>query len=165
MVRIDCLIFGYRKLIIDADDLSKVTSIFINNGISSTISNSGEIIVRERDLSKIKNLLQGRVCFSCSEPQGICGKWISFPYKKTLVASIVISILILALSSLFVWDVRVVGNENITDSEIIYELSLHGFEVGSLWLRMEKSKIEASFLQSKSSLERRKIHKRNCHCV
>ena len=98
MVRIDCLIFGYRKLKIDADDLSKITSIFINNGISSTISKDGTIIVRERDYNKIRGIMQGRMVIRASDPMGLYGKWIKLRHKKTLLVSLVISLLIFMFS-------------------------------------------------------------------
>ena len=64
MVKIDCLLFGYRRLKVDAEDLSKLTSIFIRSGVFSSISDDQTVVVRERDLEKIKNLLKGRIEFT-----------------------------------------------------------------------------------------------------
>ena len=160
MVRIDCLVFGYRKLKISGDDLSRVTSIFINNGISSTINNDGTIIVRERDFTKIQNLLQGRIEFIASEPKGLYGRWKKFKYKKTLIFSLVISAMLFAGSTSLVWDIRIVGNESIPDSEIILGLSHEGFEVGSLWGRVDKSVVESSFLKQNSNISWININRR-----
>ncbi len=160
MVRIDCLIFGYRKIKINADDLSKITSTFINNGISSTIGNDGTIIVRERDYNKIRNIMQGRMEFSISEPMGIYGKWIKLRHKKTLFVSLVISLLIFMFSSNLIWDIRVEGNESIPDSEIVYELSKQGLEVGGFWKSVDKSAAEYAFLRNNEKISWININRR-----
>ena len=160
MVRIDCLVFGYRKLSINADDLSSVTSKFINNGISSTINNDGTIIVRERDFEKIQNILQGRIEYSTSKAMGLYGWWKRFKHKKALLFSLLISAILYAYSSSLVWDIRIDGNESIPDSEIILELSNQGFEVGSSWSKVDKSVVESSVLKNNGNISWININKR-----
>jgi similar to stage IV sporulation protein len=45
-----------------------------------------------------------------------------------------------------VWDVRVVGNENVSDYRLIDALSASGFGVGDRWNRIDKNKVEVSLL-------------------
>ena len=66
MVKIDALIFGYRRLKIDPVDLSVFTSLLIRASIPSVINNDGTLTVRERDFEKTKELMSGRIDFTYS---------------------------------------------------------------------------------------------------
>ena len=146
MVKINYIIFGYRKLTIDPQDLSTVTSIFIRSSIPSSINNDGTITVRERDFEKIKGILSGRIDFSHSEPLGLYGRWIRLEHKGAIISACVISFLIALFLSSVVWDVRVSGNETLTADEIIGTLSDCGFKVGSFWVATDRSKLESDCL-------------------
>ena len=152
MVKIDALIFGYRRLRIDPGDLSALTSILIQNAIPSVINNDGTVTVKERDFEKIKRLISGRIDFSHSEPLGLYGFWKRLDHKLPIVTSVILSALIVIVLSEFVWDIRVEGNENITDSEIILLLSECGFEVGDFWLFVDRGEIEATFLDASNDI-------------
>ena len=160
MVRIDCLIFGYRRLQIDPNDLSKLTSIFIRSGIFSSIENNGSIVVRERDISKIQALLKGRIEYSCSEPLGIYGKWLRLEHKRPVIAAALISVLITIVLSSLVWDVRIDGNELISDEEIIEELSDLGFGIGRAWINVNRGELESDFLLNNSDIAWININRR-----
>lgn len=146
MVKIDALVFGYRRITVSPDDLSEFTGILIRAHIPSVINNSGTITVRERDFEKIKGLIAGRIDFSYSEPLGIYGKWKRMSHKIPILISLCLSILMIVLLSNIIWDVRVDGNEKLTDSEIILELSECGLGIGDFWRLVDRSKIETSFL-------------------
>ena len=152
MAKIDALIFGYRRLRIDPDDLSALTSILIRNAIPSVIKNDGTVTVKERDFEKIKSLISGRIQFSCSEPLGLYGFLKRLDHKLPIVVSVMISALTVIIFSGFIWDIRVEGNENITDSEIILSLSECGFEVGNFWMFIDRSEIEAAFLDASADI-------------
>ena len=90
MVRIDCLIFGYRRMKIEPSDLSELTSFFIRAAIYSHINSDGFIIVRERDVGKIQDLLKGRINFSLSEPMGLYGRWLRLEHKRSRIAAVLL---------------------------------------------------------------------------
>lgn len=152
MVRIDCLIFGYRKLKIDPADLSSVTSVLLRSSIPSRINSDGTLTVRERDFEKIKTLFSGRIDFEHSEPLGLAGKYKLLPHKAAYLSALVVSLALVLLLSSIVWDVRVEGNENIPDSEIRLGLSECGFSVGNLWPMLNRSKIEAIYLEKEKRI-------------
>lgn len=54
-------------------------------------------------------------------------------YKKRpgLVVGLIIMLMLTKLSTMFVWDISVEGNVNVSDAEILTALSEHGFSVGS----------------------------------
>ncbi len=160
MVRIDCLIFGYRRLKINPEDLSEFTSLMIRASIFSSINNSGEIIVRERELVKIIGILKGRIEFVCSEPLGLYGRWIRFEHKRSAVAAMIISALILVLLSGIVWDIRISGNEELGDEEIIEMLDNSGFGIGNFWGLVNRVEIESDMLCEENKIAWININRR-----
>ena len=75
MVGIDCLIFGYRRISVSPDDLSLASSILIRASVPSRIGYEGELIVRERDFTKIQALFKGRIDYTYSETLGLYGRY------------------------------------------------------------------------------------------
>ncbi len=146
MVRIDCLIFGYRRLKIEPNDLSLVTSILIRSSVFSSINSDGTITVKEKDFEKIKSLLSGRVDFSFSDPLGLYGKCLRLENKRAIICALAFSLFLTLFLSGVVWDVRVSGNERISADEVIDLLYDSGFGVGDLWLLSDKSAIESDCL-------------------
>lgn len=160
MVKIDALIFGYRRLKIAPDDLSLFSSLLLRASIPSVINNDGTITVRERDFDKTCNIISGRMGFSYSEPLGLYGWWKRLKYKKTIMISLVISIFMLIFLSGLVWDIRVEGNVEITDTEIIIGLKECGFKIGDSWKKTDRSSIETQFLERCSNLAWININRR-----
>ncbi len=160
MVRIDCLVFGYRRLKIAPEDLSELTSIFIRSSVFSTISDEGTVIVRERDIEKIKALLSGRIDYSYSEPLGLYGGWLRTSHKGALICGFVISLILILLLSSVVWDVRVSGNESLEAGEIVDTLSECGFGIGDFWIVKNRSVIEAEVLSTNKKIAWININRR-----
>ena len=160
MAKIDALIFGYRRLKIDPNDLSTLTSILIRASIPSVINNDGTVTVRERDFENILKLISGRMEFSHSEPLGLYGFWKRLENKIPIIISVIVSTLMVVVFSGFVWDIRVEGNEVLTDSEIILSLSECGFEVGDFWYLVDRGRIEAAFLDASGVISWINLNKR-----
>ena len=160
MVKIDLLIFGYRKLSVSPDDLSLVTSLLLRASIPSRINSDGSLSVRERDFSRIASLFQGRIEFEYSEPLGLLGKWKSLKNKPALIISVAVSAILIMLLSSLVWDVRIEGNEQIPDSEIILQLSQCGLEIGSFWRKTDTAEVENKLLSSYEDISWVNINRR-----
>ena len=160
MAKLNLWIFGYRKMKIMPEDISYVTSVLLRNSIPSVINNDGTITVRERDFLKTFDLLSGRIEIYYSEPLGLYGFWKRVPYKATLVVSCLMSLCIVLALSEVVWDIRVEGNTEITDSEVIFGLSECGFQIGDFWLTSDLGKVENAFLQSSNSVSWISINRR-----
>ena len=160
MVKIDAFVFGYRKLKINPESLSTVTEILLRAAISSSINNDGTITVRERDFEKTKKILSGRVDFTYSVPLGLVGFVRRIRNRWSIVIALMISVLITYLSSEIVWDVRVEGNDKLTDSEITIGLSDLGFGIGDVWRVKNLSEIETAYLNSNDSISWININRR-----
>ena len=162
MVKIEFALFGYRRITVNAENVSLLSSILLRAGIPSIINSDGHIIIRERDFEKTKDLLSGRMDFAYSEPLGAYGAWKKCRYKAAMLISFVVTSLLVCLLSGVIWDIRVEGNSNVTDAEIILELNEYGFEVGQLWSSVNKSEVEASLLDSNDKLSWININRRGC---
>lgn len=160
MVRIDMHLFGYRRIKIDPCDLSSATSYLLRASIPSVIDNEGSITIRERDFEKTRKILQGRIDFTYSGPLGLYGFWKRLQYKWAVVISLVFSLSLVIFLSQLVWDIRVDGNENITDRQVIESLRDCGFEMGDIWFTRNKGKIEAAFLSSNENVSWININRR-----
>ncbi len=160
MAKIDFFIFGYRKLKIDPADLSLVTGILIRASIPSVINNDGTITVRERDFEKIDGLISGRIGFTYSDAKGIYGFLSGISNRGTLLFAAAISSLVLIFLSSLVWDIRVDGNEKITDSEVILALKQCGFEIGDFWINTDTEKIESALLNTNENISWVNINRR-----
>lgn len=160
MVRLDALVFGYRKIGISPDNLSLVTSIFIRAGIISIFNADGTLTVKERDIVRVRSLLAGKVDFIESETFGLFGIYKRIEHKKTLLIASIVSIFMVILSSSVVWDIRIEGNERIPDSQIIMQLSRCGFSLGDFWSFMDRSEIESRFLKENLDISWININRR-----
>lgn len=160
MVKIDALIFGYRSIRISPEDLSSVTSFLLRASIPSVINSDGSIIVRERDFIKTKDILQGRIEFTYSEPRGLYGSWKRLANKWAIVISLTLAVLLVILLSQLIWDIRVEGNTRITDAQVISSLKECGFEIGDLWLMTDKGRIETDFLKENDNVSWININRR-----
>lgn len=160
MVRIDALVFGYRKIKISADDLSIVTSIFIREGIISIFNSDGTLTVRERDAAKARSFLSGKVEFSESETLGIYGIYKRIEHKRSIFAASMIGMIFVMLLSSVVWDIRVDGNASIPDSQIVLSLSECGFSIGDFWHFVDRGKIESLYLKENNDISWININRR-----
>lgn len=160
MVRIDCMIFGYRKIKISPENLSSATALLLRNGISSRFNPDGTVTVRERDYVKIQGIFKGRIDFFSTDVLGLYGKIKKAKHKRAMIAALAVSILVSIFLSQLVWDIRVEGNENIPSAKIIYELSECGFNIGDFWWAKDKSDIETLFLLNSDDISWININRR-----
>ena len=159
MVRIDALIFGYRKISVSDDMISEVTSRFIRAGIISSFDADGRIIVRERDVKKFKEVLSG-IDFEQSQMLGVLGAYKRLKHKKAIILSSILGALILVFASSVVWDIRIDGNDTLTDAQVAEALAKSGFSVGDVWLKSDRSRVESELLHNLPEISWVNINKR-----
>lgn len=146
MVRPDALIFGYRVISVAKEDVGHLANILLKLGINADISQSGEIVLRERDLIAFTSAARGRLRFTVSELYGFPGAIRRCKRRYGVIFGVVAVLILNILLSLLVWDIRIEGNERMSDREILELLCESGFEVGGLWMQADKNKIESDML-------------------
>ncbi len=160
MVKIDHLILGYRNFSVSQDEISQAVGILLRAKIPSSIKNGGTISVRERDYKKAQDLFTGKINFKISAPKGVYGIFKRTEKKKAILVGIILSLLLMFFSCSIIWDIRVDGNENITDSFIIEELEYSGFHIGKFFGLIDKSKVEHTFLKNNPEISWININRR-----
>ena len=159
MVRIDFLIFGYRKITLSPEELSEVTSKLLRAKIPSSITNDGKITVRERDIPRVIALGITRV-ENISKPLGLSGALKRIPHKTSVVSALVLSLLIIVLSSFLVWDIRIEGNESIPSVSVEEELTKYGIRKGAFVAKIDESRAEIEMLEENSEISWINVNKR-----
>ena len=159
-VKIDCLLFGYRRITVEEGKTGYATSLLLRARISARGTDLGSFYVRERDFQRACSLLRGRVRFEASDELGIPGVIGRIKCKWAWCVGSLLSALILFYLSGLVWDVRIEGNEKIPDSAVIMALSESGFYTGRRWRAVDMSAVENSVLGEHKEMSWLNINRR-----
>lgn len=146
MARIDAWVFGYRKISIPREHLPTASSLLVRAGIIATVKSEGTITVRERDVPAVRTILGGKIPFSESEVMGAFGAFRRIKHKRSIGAAILVGLVIVFICSYLVWDIRVSGNESMTDTEVSRLLSEAGFQIGDFWHKTDRADVETKLL-------------------
>ncbi|MBO7304087.1 MAG: sporulation protein YqfD [Clostridia bacterium] len=144
MIRPDLFICGYRRFLIDEEDVLYAARLFLSRGVSVRFKNNS-FVVGERKSREIEELLGTRVKFKKSKMLGIGGFLYEWRGRVGIFLALIITASLLLLSGDLVWDVRVEGCEDV-EEEIVAELSECGFSVGTRWSKTDLSKVEVTLL-------------------
>ncbi len=159
MVRVNFLVFGYRRIKVQSEDLKKILALFLHNKISVSAEADGRILISERDFIKFENLLFD-YRYEASEPLGIYGYIKRTKHKKGIIAGVILSVILAAFLGNLVWDIRIEGNSEISEKEIRSTLADCGFDIGVSWFSVNKSRVENKFLALSESLAWININRR-----
>ncbi|MBQ7390436.1 MAG: sporulation protein YqfD [Clostridia bacterium] len=152
MASLNELVFGYRKGKVEPKDMPKLTSIFLKLGITSSITPDGLFTIPEKDSGRFTAYAGGRIRFTLSEPLGVPGFFIRGRKRYGLIFALILICVIYFLSSGLVWDVRVSGNETLSDQSIIDSLEQVGLGVGTSWRETDNSAIENELLMARNDI-------------
>ncbi len=148
MARIELLVFGYRKIYVEKDDLTRASSILLQHSINSYANSDGTISIRERDIKRVRELFDSKIDYKSSDLRGLYGKYKRIPHKPTVALALLISLVLLIVSSGLVWDVRIEGENSASEYFVEYALAEAGFSVGDFWHSRDLSRIETEFLKA-----------------
>lgn len=111
----------------------------------------GAIQMRVR-LSAAKRLRQICACrcieIEVGEPAGLPAWWLRYRRRAGLAVGLLAAVALAVWSSRFVWDVRISGNQTLTDNEILDSLESCGFGVGSSLVGFRADQIENRVLMA-----------------
>ncbi len=150
-MRVDHYVLGYRKITLGDEDRAACVSALLKRGLSAKISNNGVFAVASYRTKKYKSALK-RYDFSVSEIKGLPAFFLKYRYRYGIIVGIMLAFVYIFFSSSFVWDVRIEGNETISDAALREELAMSGFDVGTAWREKELSEIETDVLQRSDSI-------------
>lgn len=142
-------LFGYRKISFEnASELSFAIATLLRSGISAQSDNKGNLYIRERDFLKNKDNISWQKAKNISNPMGLAPRLRALSKRRATLAAITISFLLMLASPSVIWDVRVSGNELLSERDVTSALEPLGLTVGMLWPMVDKSEIEASLLDA-----------------
>lgn len=145
MVKIDNLLFGYRKITVPKERLSRICTRFLKNGIQTSVSADGCLFVRERDVESARRLLIDTE-YEESQTLGLLGWYKRLKCKAAIFTALLVSFALALLSENTVWDVRVEGNERLPDAAVVELMSECDFAVGDFWFLKDRAEVESAVL-------------------
>ena len=152
MARLDEYIFGYFKGKTEPCEVAKLVNLLLRLGISSDVMPDGSFSVRKRDAESFKRCAKGRFRFELGSPLGLYGAFLRLRHSYGILLALALSGIIFVLSFGRVWDVRVDGNERLTDRQIESYLAEQGLEIGKRWRKIDKNALENSILGENSDV-------------
>ena len=155
------LISGYVTVYINEDDRAAAATALLRRGLSAKIDTNGNLRIpflkRKRFFNALKN-----IPYSIVSSGGLPVALLNNKHRYGLFAGAAVALSIYIVASLFVWDVRVSGNEKISDAVILDELSDVGFDVGSRWGSLSLGKVEGELLELSENVGWININRRGC---
>ncbi len=145
-MRLYYLIMGYITIRINDEYRAAVATALLRRGLSAKIDINGNLRIpffkRKKFFKALKNIPYSIVCSG-----GIPVLLLNNKHRYGLFGGLAVALLLYIVTSLFVWDIRVSGNEKISDAIILDELSDVGFDVGSRWSSLSLGKVEGEMLE------------------
>ena len=145
MVKIDNLLFGYRKITVPKERLSRICARFLKNGIQTSVSADGCLFVRERDVESARRLLIDTE-YEESQTLGLLGWYKRLKCKAAIFTALLVSFALALLSENTVWDIRVEGNERLPDAAVVELMSECDFAIGDFWFLKDRAEVESAVL-------------------
>lgn len=146
MARISTVILGYRKGKVEISDRGKLANTCLKLNIPIDVTYDGDFVIRERDGKRFETYAKHRFKYSLSGPMGIYGQIYRLRERLGAIIAAVLIAVISVLTSDMVWDVRISGNERVSEEVILSALKDSGFEIGSSWMKTDKNAVEADLL-------------------
>lgn len=152
MARPDEYIFGYHKGEVAPDDNCKLVNSMLRLDICSSVKPTGEFSISGRDKAKLTAYLKSKMRFKLSKPFGLYGFLLDIRHRYGLLIGLLLTVLLFAFSSRLVWDIRISGNEKLSDYQIESALSELDLRIGSTLRKIDKNAIETEMLSQNKDI-------------
>lgn len=152
MARLDELIFGYHRGRVEPSEAPTLTNVLLRHGICSVVDPDGSFTLRRRDKARFTVHARAKLRPKIGEVLGLYGLLQRGRRRYGLLAALGVLLAVFILTRGLVWDVRVSGNTELTEQEVIQTLSEHGLSVGSAWRGFDKNLVETALLSTHSEI-------------
>ena len=146
------LIFGYRRIFFKEENASLILTLLLRGGVRAKFVSKGELLLSQRDFVKAREILSDKFEYTFSEIKGFRGVLEKSKRRYGFFAAIFILAALSFFSYNTVFDIRVNGNEQMTEQEVLDELEAAGFSVGSSWIFSDRTDIEARVLAKSENI-------------
>ena len=151
-------LFGYLNITIEGFFIER----FINTSASKKIflwnikkKNSSvlDANISIKDFRKIKAISKKTKCrIKINQKKGLPFIFNRYKKRKMFVVLLIPIILIIMISSMYVWNIEIIGTNNIDKNELLSQLKVNGLEIGKL-----KNKVDTKNIINNIRLERSDI--------
>ena len=155
-------LFGYRIISLSSEACADAASLMLRMGINGRLSPSGRLVLGLSDSKRFIAGAKKEWIISVSEPQGAMGFLISLRGSIGSVLGAVIGLFLCLLMSTLIWDVRVEGNSEVSEEEIIASLASCDFSLGDPFWQKDIGRVEAALLEQNERLAWVSINRRGC---
>ena len=152
--------FGYRRIQLMACDVRKCVELFRKENIIARFFTDTLVDVSVFSWKKAMKILENNIVFTEQKTGGLFSL---FPFLKKqipILLALFVSLVFYLFVSIFVFDVRVEGNEFLTAENVCEELNEAGLYVGAIWKNLSFSEIEAKLLGSSEDIAWLNIYRR-----
>ena len=146
MARLDEYLFGYFRGRVETEDVSRLVNALLKLEICSDVAPSGDFSLGRRDKARFFEYAAHGLRFRLSGPLGLWGALVRLCHSYGILLALALGIFIFLVSAGRVWDVRIDGNDRLTDRQIETYLASQGLEIGVPWRSIDKSAVENSIL-------------------
>ncbi len=128
-------VFGYVRLRFPSAESQKICNLLFRIRASYTdfrqSETEGSLCIRARDRAYVSAYLrQEHISCKVGRVEGLPRLFVRYVGRKGIFVGVFLAVLIVILSSLFAFDIRIEGNERISDAEILTALEQNGVEIG-----------------------------------
>ncbi len=146
MSKLSRFIFGAYLLNVPCDKLKNVLNVLITNGIpfgkTKEKNDSYTLCLTKRGFRAYIAKCGGKFIFGERASEvGFFAVLGRYRLRLGMFIGMLIFALSVSLSSLFVWDINITGNVNITESEILERLDAYGFRLGAFSKSLDTRRI------------------------
>lgn len=142
-------LLGYRILSCEEKESRRLLNRLIESGVGAEQTASG-FAVSLPSYRRARRALDGSVVYSASEIFGLPAVFLRYLRRFGIHLGVLVSLLCLLFLRSRVLDVRVEGNETVSDHVILEELERVGLYPGVSWSSLDTARMEASLLETSS---------------
>lgn len=150
-MRLYYFIFGYIDILINSEERAEAVTALIRRGLTGKISQNGALRYSYFKRRKYENALKN-VSHTAIRSGGLPVIILNNRHRYGIFLGIISVMAFYLFTSFFVWDIKVSGNEKISDVRILEELSDIGFDVGTTWRSLSLSEVEGKLLEASSDI-------------
>lgn len=144
-------IFGFIRVFIPCESRADAATALLRRDLDAKIDENGNMYVPYFKRKQYESAFK-KITYETVGSGGIPVIILNNRHRFGIFSAIALSLIIYILSSLFVWDIRIDGNESVPDSAVLNELSDVGFSVGERWGSFSKNDVEWALLDASDKI-------------
>ena len=141
MGRVSFLVFGYRRIEVSPLDAPKLVSLFLKFNIHSFSTSAYVYLVFASDFTRLAPYV-AKLDANVSSPLGFPQAFSRLKKKIPTLVAFLFAVVINVFLSDLVWDIRINGNETVSEAAIEEALDSAGLSLGARWSVLDRSAVE-----------------------